>query len=392
MALENLQQRVRGGKPHQNSGHSTPKPSSTASSAKPDLFDPGINLAALMKADLPAPKFVADGFLPEGLSILAGRPKMGKSWLALLAAVAVHRGLPCLSATSEARDVLHLALEDTRLRYKDRATKVLRGLSLTPGDRLDVRTNWPRAGKGGLIKLAEWFATHPGGLVIVDTLARFRDPPSGRGSSYDEDYRAVSELKALADKHGGAVLVIHHTRKGAAEDPFDEVSGTLGINGAADALMVLDRQRGVNSAALYITGRDLPDATLNLAWDAVNGLWSLVNRVDGIERPEKQEPENKVDRCARWLRSILEVFAWPDNEIIDGAAKAGFSTTNVKLAKVALRQAEPRLQSRKRGFSDAQWWNWISTNNSPPPDRTEAALRELLGTNGENGENGRAIP
>ncbi len=344
-----------------------------------DSFDTGITLASLIQADLPPVRFVVDGLLPAGLSILVGRPKQGKSWLALLVAIAAHRGTTCLGALPDKpRDVLHLALEDTLRRYKDRAVMVLRAMNVKAGEKLDVRTSWPRAGKGGLVRLAEWFKDHPGGLVIVDTLARFRDPPSGRGSSYDDDYRAISELKALADQYEGAVLVIHHTRKGAAEDPFDEVSGTLGINGAADAIMVLDRHRGANTAALYITGRDLADQTLSLAWDGGNGLWSLTGRIDGIERPEKCASPNKVERCSRWLMALLTGFAWPDDEIIKAAVKSEFTEEDVKRAKVMLRKAEPPLSSKPKVFG-GPWWNWIGPKNERCPDRTEAARLELFG-------------
>jgi hypothetical protein len=344
-----------------------------------DPFDRGITLADLMACDLPPPRFVIGGLLPEGVSILAGRPKGGKSWLAMLIAVSVARGLTGLGElVGGPRDVLHLALEDTRRRYRDRAARMLGGLDTTAPDRLSVCTNWPRAGSGGLARIGVWLKAHPGGLVVIDTLARFRDPPRGRGGSYDEDYRAVAELKTLADTHEAAVLVIHHTRKGAAEDPFDEVSGTLGINGAADSLMVLDRQRGADVAALYITGRDLPDQTLDLAWCADAGLWSISSRTDGIERPARGAGADRDEGCEQWVRGLLETHSWPDSELVAGAVRAGFSEAAVKRVKTQLRQSKPSLCSKPRGVGGA-WWNWIGTRDAPHPDRPEAARREVLG-------------
>ena len=349
---------------------------------KADTFDPGISLADLVKTDLAPPRFVVNDLLPEGLTILAGRPKQGKSWLAMLSGINVASGSRCLGTEIvTGRDVLHLALEDTRRRYKDRAVKMLTGLGTNPPERLEVRTNWPRAGSGGLSGIEEWLKAHKGGLVIIDTLARFRDPPKNRGNSYDEDYRALSELKSLADKYEAAILVIHHTRKGSAEDPFDEISGTLGINGAADGLMVLDRQRGVDSAALYITGRDLPDQTISLAWNGDSGLWAFVNRADGIERPERMEgkSEKKIERCASWLlKAGLEYFAFTDSELTHAGEKQGFTPDNIKRAKMELRKNNPPLHSRKRGFGEGEWWNWIGEYTRPPPDRTPEALSELL--------------
>lgn len=380
-ALKNAQKKG----PSANAKCAPPIESAGRASAPADPFDVGMTLAELVRADLPAVSFVLGGVLPEGLSILAGRPKGGKSWLAMMVAICVAVGTLCLGARSVApRPVLHLALEDTRRRYRDRALMQLPAIGATAPATLEVRTSWPRAGKGGLLRLAEWFKDHPGGLVIVDTLAKFRDPPSGRGSSYDEDYHAVSELKALADQNDGAVLVIHHTRKGAAEDPFDEVSGTLGINGAADSLMVLDRQRGADSAALYLTGRDLADATLSLTWDGCKGLWSLVSRADGIERPERVATPGKVDRCAAWLKTFLTAFAFPDSEILTAAQRSAFTPEDVKRAKAALRKETPALRSKARGFGGT-WWNWIGTD---VPDRTEAAKRELLGDTTETTDTG----
>jgi hypothetical protein len=354
---------------------------------KSDPFDPGITLADLLAADLPAPRFVIPRALPEGLSILAGRPKQGKSWLAMLHAICTAGGIPCFGERVEARDVLHLALEDTRCRYRDRARKMLAALGAVNTDRLDVRTNWPRAGSGGLARLAEWFSEHRGGLVILDTLARFRDPSKGRGS-YEEDYLAVSSLKGLADEYGAGIEVVTHTRKGAADDRFDEVSGTLGINGAADALMVLDRQRGADAAALYLTGRDLPDETLTLAWGRETGLWSLQSRADGIERPDHKAAPPKVDQCIAFLKTFLTAFAFPDTEILAAAKRQGFTFDDVKEAKTQRRKGDPPLVSHKRGFGVAMWWNWIG--RKPRPDRPEAAVEELMQSdipqNPHNGE------
>lgn len=354
----------------------------------PDPFDTGISLEDLLAADIPLPKFVIETILPEGLSVLAGRPKSGKSWLSLLHGICTAGGLDCFGEPVPARDVLHLALEDTRCRYRARAKKIISAIGPVDTSRLNVRTNWPRAGSGGLLRLAEWMKDHPGGLVIVDTLARFRDRSRGRGNGYEEDYAALSELKVLADNYGAGIEVVTHTRKSAADDPFDEVSGTLGINGAADGIMVLDRQRGAEVAALYMTGRDMPDETLTLAWNADAGLWSLLSRVDGIERPDKQTAPNKTDKCAVFLRSALSVFAFPDAEVVAAAKLRGFNFHDVKNAKTQLRKDDPPLMSQKRGFGVAEWWNWIG--NERKPDRPQAALDELMQSeNGQNRQNGK---
>lgn len=364
-------------------------PTGPKSAANPptDPFDAGMRLSDLVRAELPDVAYVLAGVVPEGLTVLAGRPKSGKSWIGMQLAICVASAAPCLgSGACVARPVLHLALEDTRRRYRDRAKMQLGALRLAAPSDLEVRTNWPRAGSGGLTRLAEWYADHRGGLVVIDTLARFRDPQSGRGSSYDTDYDAIASVKALADRHEGAALVIHHTRKAVADDPFDEVSGTLGINGAADGLLVLDRQRGADNAALYATGRDLPETTITLSWSGSKGVWSLLSRADGIERPDRTSAPNKVGRCATWLRFCLTTFAFPDGELAKGAERNDYTAEDVKRAKAMLRKESPPLRAKARGFG-GEWWNWIGDD---VPDRTEAARRELLGETAETTETGAA--
>jgi hypothetical protein len=332
-------------------------------------LDPGISLAALMATVISDPVFVVDAFLPVGLSLLAGKPKSGKSWLALQIAVGVALGRSCLgSLPARKTAVLYLALEDTRRRLRNRAEVLLPALGWPAPEGLELRTAWPRASSGGLALLAEWFDAHPGGLVVLDTFARFRDPAKGRGGTYGEDYEAVAGLKGVADLHKGSLLAVHHTRKGVADDPFDEISGTLGINGAADSLMVLDRERGVGAGTLYLTGRDLPDQTLTLSWQPAGGVWSLSGRGDGVTRPEKAEPQTKVDQCSTWLVGFLGEHAWPDAEVEKAAADAGFTADNVRKAKTKLRRETPALCSRPAG-SGGSWWNWIGEKTGRPPDR-----------------------
>ncbi|HEY5005221.1 MAG TPA: hypothetical protein VII61_18815, partial [Ktedonobacteraceae bacterium] len=66
-----------------------------------------------------------------------------------------------------------------------------------------------------------------------------------------------------------------HLRKGVANDPMDEISGSTGLTGATDCNMVLQRERGKHEAVLHITGRDIEEQTLTLTFDAETAHWSL---------------------------------------------------------------------------------------------------------------------
>jgi hypothetical protein len=101
-------------------------------------------------------------------------------------------------------------------------------------------------------------------------------PPMGV-SAYDADYAAIGYAKALADRHGVAVVLVHHVRKAGAEDFLEAVSGTNGLAGAADATLVLRRPRGEADGILYVTGRDIDEAEHALRFTAVNGAWTLLD-------------------------------------------------------------------------------------------------------------------
>jgi hypothetical protein len=238
--------------------------------------------ADLLAMDLPDTCWAVGGILPEGLSILAGKPKLGKSWLALLLAIAVATaGVALGKIKVEAGEVLYLALEDTKRRLKNRLEKLLGRQDAAAPKRLTLARDWPRADRGGLAALEKWLSEHKKArLVVVDTWAKFRPVHLVRGNEYERDYQDGGELKAVADRYGVAILVLHHCRKMGAVDPLEEVSGTLGLTGVADAVLVLRRERGQHDAALCVTGRDVEEQELALRWDGEFCLWEIVGEAE----------------------------------------------------------------------------------------------------------------
>jgi hypothetical protein len=143
---------------------------------------------------------------------------------------------------------------------------------------LTFETAWPILIEGGCDLLDEWLTEHPAcRLAVVDVFAKVRGVTNGNVNRYEADYAAMSELKTVADKHAVAVLVVHHTRKLTGGDWIDEVSGTHGLAGAADAVLVLARSRGSADAVLKITGRDVEEAEHAMRFDASLGLWALLD-------------------------------------------------------------------------------------------------------------------
>ena len=241
------------------------------------VFAGTFTAADLMKEELPPVRWAVPGILPEGLSLLAGKPKLGKSWLALGLAVAKASGggVALGKIPVDQGEVLYLALEDNRRRLQNRLRKVLGGDP--PPEGLHIATEWARVDEGGAEALDDWLATHPdAGLVVVDILKVVRPSVSGNRGIYDADYEALQSMQRLAGTHGVSVLVVHHTRKMAAVDPVDEVSGSTGLSGGADGIMVLKRDRGKADAYLHVTGREIEnEAELALRWDASRASWTL---------------------------------------------------------------------------------------------------------------------
>ena len=189
-------------------------------------------------------RWVVPDILPEGLSMLAGKPKVGKSWAALDISTAVSTGGTCFGKRVEQGDVLLLALEDTKRRLQRRITKVLGANKQNWPKRLTYATNWPRLSEGGIEFIRAWVRSVPKPrLIIVDVLERVRHRSNkAQASQYSGDYDALMSLHAVAAEFQLSVLVLHDQRKQGAEDLMDTVSGTLGIGGAVDTMLVLGRE------------------------------------------------------------------------------------------------------------------------------------------------------
>src|SRR5581483_5536111 len=206
---------------------------------------PHRSAAELMSITLPPPRYAVPGLVSEGLNILAGRPKAGKSWWALQAGLAIASGGMAFSALPvQSGEVLYLALEDTWRRLQSRIGTLLAGQSAPASLTLAVR--WNRFDEKGLEAIDSWLAEHPDArLVIVDTCQRVQPLRDTKGTdTYGEDYTHSNALKELADKHHVAISAIHHTRKATSEHPLDSISGTNGLAGSADAVLVLSHEPG----------------------------------------------------------------------------------------------------------------------------------------------------
>jgi hypothetical protein len=232
--------------------------------------------ADLIAREFPEPKFAVEGLIAEGAVLLVGKPKLGKSWLALAMAIAVASGGRVLGSFPVIQgDVLHLALEDGPRRLQKRLKALLKDGMAPP--RLSLATEWPRLNTGGLEALKDWLKAHPEArLIVVDTLKKIRPPERANTRLYDGDYDCLEPMASMARQYGVTILIVHHARKMAAEDAFDTVSGSTGLTGAADGSLVLMRARGQADAILHATGRDFEEREIALRWDSQIFTWKAL--------------------------------------------------------------------------------------------------------------------
>jgi RecA-family ATPase len=239
-------------------------------------------------------KYAVPQLLPMGLIILAGKQKIGKSWLDLNLAIAIASGGIALSKWKcEKGDVLYMALEDNQRRIQDRLRTLIPSGNVPKS--LYITLEWPVLNADGLTMLDNWIKDHPGTrLIIIDPFVCVRPPVTAKAgqTGYDADYMALKGIKHLADKYNICILVqVHKSKpKGKDSDPFDEVNGTTGITACADGFINLTRARGAADATLYASGRDYAEE-LNLPLKFDKGNWIALNgdhRYHSLNRERKE--------------------------------------------------------------------------------------------------------
>lgn len=239
----------------------------------------------LMEMELPPTRFCVQGLLPQGVAILGGAPKTGKSWLALDLCVRVAKGEPLWGMRTERGTVVYLCLEDNLRRIRDRIYCIAEDVP----DNLFFSVSAGTVEDGLCGQIAQFILEHADTvLVVIDTFQMVRGKMADL--SYASDYDDIQQIKKLADEYGVTILLVHHLRKQGSGDPLNRLSGTTGISGAVDAVFILDKgRRSQQGATLVCTGRDIEYRELELRFRSENCSWELV--ADSAEQPALLLPE-----------------------------------------------------------------------------------------------------
>ena len=254
-----------------------------------DLYT--LSLSELYEISYHSKPPIVEGLLCTGVYILAGAPKIGKSFLVTQLAYHVSTGEKLWGFDVMQGTVLYLALEDSFQRIQSRMFKMY---GVNDADAHHFATTAGKLGNGLETQLENFVSDHPDTrLIIIDTLQKIRQSEK---QGYAGDYEIIGELKAFADDHGLCVLLVHHTRKQPAADSFNTISGSSGLLGCADgAIMMKKKTRSGTEAALEISGRDLPDQVLYLKRDMDTLLWEC----DGAENgPQEEQPDPILESAA----------------------------------------------------------------------------------------------
>jgi len=248
-----------------------------------EMFPAVFDLASLVTEKFEPINWAVEGMLPEGCILFAGRPKLGKSWFVLQLALAVASGENAFGDFPVNRgDVLYLALEDTRRRLQSRAKRLLADKPLPSGCKFAV--DWPRIDEGGVEYLELWLQRNPATrMVIIDTFQKIK-PSRGHNS----DFETLSRLVQISHKFKICLLVVHHTRKTDADDPFDTVSGPTATASLSDGMLILKRARCSQDAELHITGRDIEESRKALRFDTESMKWEFLGEAAQVWRSQER--------------------------------------------------------------------------------------------------------
>jgi predicted MarR family transcription regulator len=207
-------------------------------------------------------------------------------------------------------DVLYLALEDNQRRLKKRMDKLMGDYSWP--ERFDLHTEWKRLDQGGLEDIEEWCKAKPERrLICIDTLAKMRPLVGRNEQAYAADYRSIEGLQRIAGQYQVGIVLTHHLRKASSEDDaFDDVSGTLGLTGAADTIVIMKRHSGM--VKVYVRGRDIEEGEFAAEFNRESCRWRLVGAADEVFRSQERQAILTVLKDTMRPMSVPEIMAATD--------------------------------------------------------------------------------
>ena len=242
----------------------------------------------LLAEPIPPPVPIVDNLMHEGMLLLGGKSKRGKSWLMLDLALAVATGRPVWGhfAVSQPQPVLYLALEDGKARVQRRLRAIQPDIEAA--DNLHLLYAFPLLTDGGIERLAHYVESRHFRLIVIDVLAKVE--PAARGSSektYHDIYGMFAPLQELHRRFPFCLALLTHLRKAEADDVFDTLHGSVAYQGAQDVLWVMERRPQEASGVLHLRDKDSEDRALHVAF--VDGHWEYVGDAEDLKVSQERK-------------------------------------------------------------------------------------------------------
>lgn len=240
------------------------------------------SVAELLDTEFPEPKWIVPGIFTEGLVLLGGRPKIGKSWMSLQLAGAVATGGKFLGRSIDQGAVLYYALEDSPRRLKDRIQK----LGIPRDAPINIIQETRPLQSGGYDDLARELQDGHYALAVIDTLTRAvpgLDQNEGRFIG-----PLMARLQMLALEQATCLQIDDHHRKAAGFTPseIDDPIGATAKVAACDEVAGIFKQQGKLGARFLVTGRDIEPVDLQIHFDGLTGCWQLLGESNEMEISE----------------------------------------------------------------------------------------------------------
>ena len=238
----------------------------------------------LMAMHFPPIKWYAAGLLHEGMVLFGGKSKRGKSWIMMNLALSVATGGNVFGHYEVPRPVkvLYCALEDGPRRTQRRMAMIDKDADFS---RIKFAFRMPPLENGGI----DYIARHIKNgyeVVVVDVLAHVETAGKNGLRDYHEVYRTFAPLQALRSEYQFAMVMVTHLRKAESEEVFDNLHGSVAYQGAQDALWVMERKQGEDTALLHLRDKDAEDKIAELKFDGA-GIWSFIG--EGEDHAETTE-------------------------------------------------------------------------------------------------------
>jgi RecA-family ATPase len=278
-----------------------------------------LDAAKILRTEYPPIPFIIPDYLPSGLTFLIGKPKVGKSWLAMQLALSVMTGGKMLNRTVEKGRVLYLALEDNERRLQARMQKQNwiahdGGVEFMFSD--TFRDQITALNTGGGKRLLRYIEKQKYTVVIVDTFSR-----SIQGDQLDpsEMTEAVGPLQQYALNKGIALVIIDHMPKATNDviDPISSIYGSVAKGGVTDTAWAIYKEQGKAGAKLAINGRDVEEHILQLTFDKRGFYWSCEGNATDvmITQTRKAIIEALEDLGISQAAAVAEATGQPLNHV-----------------------------------------------------------------------------